>query len=437
MLETFQGYVECPLFAEECSIRLEEKQIAFVGRIRQLAIMYGEISSLYIANYKLMLVTESGVIAISRMGQALQWLYEKLYDAYNGVVLGALKVTGTVLLQLAGEYQAEEDGKVHDGPAVILLYEDCLCILPPNENARRLPLCFVKEAGISAYTYILELYSGERVTLSKLGRELDVLDLRLTQQLQKLGEKTSSWHKELAPGISSMQAAYAVELMPYGRAAQFQKLSETAPRLAAALEAKLKESRIGGTYPWLLELCGGANFWAGLAPAPQKPAGMEGLESLGLLSGGAPDLSKLSEALKAPGANAEHSPVAGALSADTLTEQAPEHVAWILVPDQTMQIAAVELSLADNEAAATYLYRIPGNWETFAILIDRALEAATFDRQFIRLSEAELQEPEHLEKRMLVKRTPALKLLRQQFAGRAIHSSLERWKKDIEKCCIL
>ena len=65
------------------------------------------------------------------------------------------------------------------------------------------------------------------------------------------------------------------------------------------------------------------------------------------------------------------------------------------------------------------------------------LEAATFDRQFIRLSEAELQEPEHLEKRMLVKRTPALKLLRQQFAGRAIHSSLERWKKDIEKCCIL
>ena len=61
MLETFQGYVECPLFAEECSIRLEEKQIAFVGRIRQLAIVYGEISSLYIANYKLMLVTESGI----------------------------------------------------------------------------------------------------------------------------------------------------------------------------------------------------------------------------------------------------------------------------------------------------------------------------------------------------------------------------------------
>ena len=421
--ETFQGYVECPVFSEDCSISLEKNHIVLAGRFRHLEVMYGEIITIHLTAYQLTLMTDSGQITISRMGQKLQWLYQKLYAAFNETVLEVFKVTGKALLELTGEYTAKEEGMLHGGPAQIRLYEDCLCILPPNENARRLPLCFLKDAVVRNYTYELQMHSGERICLSKLGRELDILDRQMTEQLHKLGKKTLEWQKEVAPDISSMQAAYVAGLMPYGRGAQFQKITEMAPSFAAAIDKQIKESRMAKTYPWLLELCGGQDFWTGILPAPKQDSLLGNMECL---QDGNLELSKLSGLLNA---NKDES------TSEVMPEKKAETVLWMLVPDKAKRIAAVELSLTENEAAATYIYRIPGAWEDFAIQIDRALEAGEFDRQLIQLSEERLRLPENLEKRMLVKRTPALELLRKQFAGRAIHTSMDRWKKDIETCC--
>ena len=421
--EAFEGYVECPLFAQECRIVLETDGLVFAGRFQQVDVMYGEITAIHLADYLLTLTTDSGRFTISRMGQKLQWLYEKLYAAYNDAVLEALKITGTPLLEITGEYIAEEEGMVHRGSAQIRLYEDCLCILPPNENARRLPLCFLKDAVVRSYTYELQMHSGERICLSKLGREMDILDRQMTEQLHKLGKKTLEWQKEVAPDISSMQAAYVAGLMPYGRGAQFQKIVEMAPGFSSAIDKQMKESRMAKTYPWLLELCGGQDFWTGILPAPNQDSLLGNMECL---QDGNLDLSKLSGLLNA---NKDES------TSETMPEKKTETVLWMLVPDKAKRIAAVELSLTENEAAATYIYRIPGAWEDFAIQIDRALEAGEFDRQLIQLSEEQLRLPENLGKRMLVKRTPALELLRKQFAGRAIHTSMDRWKKDIETCC--
>ena len=89
---------------------------------------------------------------------------------------------------------------------------------------------------------------------------------------------------------------------------------------------------------------------------------------------------------------------------------------------------------AEGETASTYLYRIEGGWDDFSLLIDRALEAAAFQREAILLPEDKLALPEHITDAMLVKRTPAIARLRRCFAGRAIHSSFDRWLQDVEKC---
>ena len=92
--EAFEGYVECPLFAQECRIVLETDGLVFEGRFQQVDVMYGEITAIHLTDYLLTLTTDSGKFTISRMGQKLQWLYEKLYAAYNDAVLEALKITG-------------------------------------------------------------------------------------------------------------------------------------------------------------------------------------------------------------------------------------------------------------------------------------------------------------------------------------------------------
>ena len=107
-------------------------------------------------------------------------------------------------------------------------------------------------------------------------------------------------------------------------------------------------------------------------------------------------------------------------------------VLWTVASCSEGRIAAVELALPNDQAAATYLYRVEGRWEVFARLIDRALDATGFQRRMILLSDDALNEPEHLAEAMLVRRTPALLLLRRCFVGRAIHSSYERWLREIK-----
>lgn len=423
-LYEFEGFVECALFSEECKINIEKDGISIASMFQQLPLRYGEISALEWKNNQVVLQTAAGKVTLSRMGQEAQWLYEKLYAAYNDAVLKALYVSGNVLLEASGEYAADEEGISHQGEAIIRLYEDCLCILPPNENARRLPLCFFAKAQQSGYAYEITLATGERYVLSKLGYGLDELDRNLRSLFYQLREKTSSWQKELAPGMGSLQAASAAGLIPLGRAADYKKLKETAPPLAVALEEKLKKSRIAATWPWLAELCSGEGLMIGAMPAPEKDAAgvdmgalLGNLNPTGIMNTGQPQtLPDVAEAGQEEG----------------MAEPLP--ILWLIAPDEEKRLAAVELALADNEAAATYLYRVQGDWQTFAGKIDRALEACAFHREAILLPEEKLILPEYMEDAMLIRRTPVLGALRRAFAGRAIHTSFERWKRDIEKC---
>lgn len=412
----FEGFVECALFSEETKITVDTDGLLIAARFDQLPIPYGEITGFMLMDGRLEIQTPDGRMAISRMGQTAQWLYDKLYAAYNEAVLKALLVEGGHSFEAEGDYIAEEINTTRQGRAVVRLYEDCLCLLPPDEGARRIPLCFLTGVEKGEFSLTLALSTGERFTLQRLGRELDELDRLLTSGLRALREQTLGWHKELAPNLSSMQAAMAAKLMPLGTAASVERLSAAAPPLSAALEQKIGESRMAQTYPWLRTLCGGQGLMAGaLPPPPEQPE----QEQPALAIPTNPNVQPTAEP-------AEGEP--------DEAEMEPKPILWVITPDGDRRVAAVELALADDEAAATYLYRVEGEWEPFARMIDRALEATGFQREAILLPDEKLNEPEHLEAAMLVRRTPALSLLRSCFVGRAIHSSHDRWRRDIEKC---
>lgn len=412
----FEGFVECPLFSEKAKITVGSDGLLITSRFDQLPILYGEIRAFVLRDSWVELRAAEGTVAFSRMGQNAQWLYEKLFVAYNKEVKKALLVEGNPGFEAEGDYIAEEDGMTRQGHGMIRLYEDCLLLLPPDENARRIPLCFLTSMEKGDFSLVLALSTGERYTLRGLGRELDNLDRLLTGNLRALRERTMTFHKELAPNLGSKQAAMAAKLMPLGTVADLKKLSSTAPPLTDALEGKIKESRMAQTYPWLYDLCGGAGLAVGILPPKKKPE--EAQTALGITSGMTPTQMKIPTEQPVGEAEPEES----------------KPILWVIASDREKHIAAVELELADDEASATYLYRVEGEWESFARQIGRALEATGFLREVILLSDEKLHSPEHLADAMLVKRTPALGLLRSLFAGRAIHSSPSRWKADIEKC---
>ncbi len=405
-LAEFEGYAECSLFAEEVKITLYPDEMLVAALFDQLPIPYGRISAFAFENYRLTLHTSDGPVVFTRMGQEAEWLYDKLTMAYNGAVLRALLVEGESQFEATGRFTLEERNGRKEEQGVIRLYPDCLCLLPPNENARRIPLCFVTGMEKGDFSRTLRLSTGESYTLSHMGRELENLDRLITANIRALREQTLAFHKTLAPDLSPMQAAAAGKLMPLGAAAPMASILSTAPPLEKALKQKIRESRLAGTYPLLERLSGGNGITIGAKPTPEKET-------------------------------EEELPEAEAAEETTPEEPAePAPILWVVAAVKEQGIAAVELALADDEAAATYLYRIEGDGAAFTLQLHRGLEAAGFQRELILLPEEKLALPEHMAASMLIKRTPALQLMRESFAGRAIHSSEERWKRDIMKCGI-
>ena len=94
----FEGYTECLLFSEMCRITIDKEGMAIVGRFHQLPILYGEIQSLEASESQLRLETAGGQVVFSRMGQELEWLADKLRNAYNDAVVSALLITGKPIL---------------------------------------------------------------------------------------------------------------------------------------------------------------------------------------------------------------------------------------------------------------------------------------------------------------------------------------------------
>ena len=61
------------------------------------------------------------------------------------------------------------------------------------------------------------------------------------------------------------------------------------------------------------------------------------------------------------------------------------------------------------------------------------MDAVKFQREIISLSDEELQKEQYAKYRMVLTRTPSLRILRSQFVGRVIHTSIESWEKGLLK----
>lgn len=467
----FQGFVECRLFSGEAKIKVNGEGLYFGGLFDQLFVPYGEVRAFAQQEYAVEIEGAGGVVKVSRLGIACQWFYDAFYRAFNKKVLSSLLVKGGSGFEAAaGCYQAfEARRETAEGRAAIRLYEECLCILPPGDMARRIPLSFVHVMEKEDYSLALTLLTGEKYVLSRLGLEMAPLAHKITHNLQALREKSLKGIRELDGALSSMQEAAAAKLMPDGVQACAKALEDCSPSLVSALEEAGPQGRIAESFPVLVKLCGTKGVFLGRKAQPKAQAsgepagGLAGepggrgipgqgpgsglpLEDGGAALGAAPQGGETAEEPPAEGLDFFGAPAAGGAlvggeaqsggnrdgGSAVGAEASPQPLVWITAVSRDGRTAALELDLPGNEAAATYIFRVKGDPKTFALLINRGMEAADFHRDLVTLSEEELAEPAHLDSAMLIRRTPALGLLRECFLKRIIHASPESWRREIQ-----
>ena len=410
---SYTAQVASPLFSGEATLAVGTDDLAVTALFDAAEIPYADMTALRAADYAVTVQTEGGDFVFSRMGSWLRPFFDALSEAYNKKVLKALFVTGSPLLTAQGVYRYAENGAVTGGTAPVRLFDDCVCTLPTDLHARRIPLCFLTGLDKGDYEITLRLSERESYTLSKLGYDTAPFADALEKRLRALREKALTAVKELDPSLSAMQAAAVARLMPEGAAVLSGQLSALAPSFLEAIKSKIDAGRAAETYRAFCELCNPSQIYIGFkkntAPAAGAAAETEGVppEDAGTLPGNLP--------LGLPDGEAP--------------EESDPYMLWMIAPSPDGKSCAVEFAGDPEDAAATFVYRFDGAFDDFAAQLNRALEAIAFKRLAIRLSDEELLRPEHADCRMAVQRNPSLRFVRACFAGRIIHSG--SWRRKL------
>lgn len=379
----FKGLLQSAGFNGETVITVTEEALLFDGEGKTLITPYSDIDAFNVQNYRLLINTESGQLVLSQMGSDVTSLFGKLWDAYNKRTLKAFFVEGPAMFETEGEYRYSDDGGRSQGVAKIKLFDNCLCILPSGADARRIPLCFMTEPVIANFAIKITLDTGETYEVIRLGNHTQRLFELIKSNMAKIHDNAVETVKSIDGSLGARQASDIAWLMPDGAAAAFSALESIAPSFVKAAEERIAQSRAADTYLFFKEICTADSLFAGIKTG--------------------------------------------------LSREEEGDAIWVSAIRESGDggVAAVELALGEESSAATYIYGFNGGKEAFFKRLNHAMEAISFHREVISLSDEELNKADKALYKMAVKRTGALRFLRSCFKGRAIHRTLETWKQNV------
>lgn len=377
----FEAIVQSERFNGNAAIAVNEDHLLFEGPGKTMAVPYANIDKFHTQNYRMYIETDNmGLITLSGMGRDLDSMYEQLWNSYNDRTLKAFFVSGDPILETEGEYRYSDDGGSAEGRAKIKLYENCLCILPPDAGARRIPLCFMREPVMTGFAISMTLDTDERYEVIRLGSSTRRLYELICENITAILNKAAATAREMDGSLSPGQVSQIAGLMPEGAAASCYVLESISRTYVKALEDNIARSRAASSYEYFKEICSSRELFAGIKSG----------------------LSRSEEG----------------------------QAVWVAAVRDGA--AAVELALGEESAAATYLYRFRGDKDSFFRRLNHAMEAISFHREVVSMPPEELERAENALYAMAVKRTGALRFLRGCFAGRAIHRTDESWKRAVD-----
>ena len=424
--DTYKGNVASAGYNGEATLIIDDKGLTVSSLFSDFAAGFEDFLAIKAGDYTVDVVVEGGTICCSRMGQSGDWFATNLTKAYNRAVTRALKTKGECLFETRGSMAYEG---IHI-KGTVQVFEDAICLLPPKLEGRRLPFAFINGLKKENYALTIHLTTGESAVISMVGRDLDPLEKCIVERVKAIRAKSGELAASLCGELGEAEKAKAANLFAEKIAVPLERLAAL-PKLREAVLKKIEGSDMGNTWRLLCELCDGQKAAVGIWELPEEE--VEKLkEKL---------LEKMQAEAEAAGSDGQGEGGGTELSIELMPEQeeALRWMIWTAVPSKDGKVAVVEAAFP-NEEVATYVYRIPDSWETFLPVLNRAMEAIDFDRELILLPEekfdgsvgfgAELTEG-FADKKMLIKRTPSLGVLRRCFDGRIVHRSLASWEKGL------
>lgn len=377
-----------PLDQGLCAIALEEQGLRFrLAGSQELYVDYAEVDGFQATTYDAQIGCGPCLYRLSWLGHELDQFLHTLWEKYNARVLSCLFAQGEPLARAEGFFELREQGRVWGGPARLRLYPDAVFVLPPGGQARRLPLCGAGIEPVRQWRFQLS-YGEDYCGLSQMGRETEPFYGAAVKALQYQEQQTERELRFRLSGLSPREGESLGRALCGGRGASLAVLQQLSPTFVLLLAQRVLEEN---------------------ATDAAEAADAQGLPTASII--GKPGLAGLYRRLLhgLPETNLAW----GLLKCQREEAQLP---LWLAAWNQGRAV----VEFFSDQAAATFLYEYPHPSQDFLPLLNRGLEAAGFHREIFSLPEPDLARNPAV--RIALRRSPALRELRQCFKGRLIHS---------------
>lgn len=395
------------VLAAEAEGFIDKEFLTIVPKLGQIIpIHLRDVARLEGRDYRVTLSLASGEkLVLSDLGSNYEDFIRVLRDQRNEVSIRDMLMNETVRnpdFEAAFTYQTLDTPEIK-GLGKIRLYETSLVVISEDGEVFRIQLSDVAKVVVEDYIVKLDTEFGEKLVLQRMGSEFEPFTKALSDASNDLQKKSVSIVKDLIPGIDSYSLRKIADLMKEGRAAKKEDICAIDPEAFGKLESTLKSAGLEESYSIL------------------KALGRQEKISIGFKRGLMGDLTG-------------------------------EYV-WFLVPiygnaNTGGNVLAMESVLVgeENPGGATYFFRIVSRnaypdcsvaelgeeTDRLVRILNRCMIDINFRREPIYLPLERLDEPEYLRYKMALARLPSLRLIRNLFIGRIMHSSPDQWKRDVD-----
>ena len=283
-----------------------------------------------------------------------------------------------------------------DGSCKIYLYDLVIVFIPHNYALFQVRYSNIE--GIESRDSVLRIFlkSGESLYLTMLGNSLDPLWSAISNAMAELAMEAQNVIRSVYPQIDRQSLDSAAALLWEGRAASRWDIEDSSEELLKHLYERIENGSLASSYSYMI-------------------------------SHGRRDMLRIGIKRSAIG--------------DTCV--------WYTIPILGSKGNAVAAGIMshDNSAGATYFFRISPHSIYFSMddenremmaehcmdLITTGLQETNFHWLPIYLTEEQLCEGSYFRYYFSVMYIPELRIIRDQYIGRASSDSKEEWRKEVEK----
>lgn len=352
------------------------------------------------------------IMALTELGYNYESFAWRLFSNRNELILNDMLVKETPVIS-ADEaefiYAGAGGAEIQKGECGIKLFKSVLVLTPQKSSLIKIPYGEIDGLKSENYLITVKTSDNENITVSKLGYRFDAVRDSLAGMVNGLLLEVQASLKQLMPDADPFVLRKAAAMMKDGRAVRKADLDSIDPGIWTQLDKKLALSEIKEEYAFLKSVSKQENICIGI--------------KRGLMGG---------------------------LTGNYVWLLFPVYDSDIKKPGNIVVMESVSIqeeaaqTEGEAEGKATYFFRIASRKEYPAyqgigiadaeikILlknINRGMISINFRREPIYMTDEKIEQSDY---KFAVRRIPELKMLRELFVGRVIHSSPEQWKQDTQ-----